>query len=395
MFFPNSKRKVSSAPHRRLRRRPRDYQAKLESLERRELLSVSPTGTTIAPTEGAAFSGAVATFTATDAGPFTATIDWGDGTTSTGSVSGGPTTFTVNGTNTYADEGTDAVSVVIVDAADSTTATAASTATVGEGDTLTPGTATVSATEGTTFSGAVATFVNTGNTANPASDFTATIDWGDGTTGTGVVSGTGGTLTVSGSHLYAGEGTNPISVVLADDAPGTATATATGTATVAEGDTLTAVGPAAVIATEGTTFAGAVATFLNTGNLANTASDFTATIDWGDGTTTQGTVGGTAGAFTVSGSHLYADEGTNPISVILADDAPGTATATATGTATVAEGDTLVAGQAATLSTTEGATFTGTVATFTNTTYAGNAASDFAGSRPICETGAAEIGVFG
>ncbi|HWB13519.1 MAG TPA: DUF4214 domain-containing protein [Pirellulales bacterium] len=460
----------------------RNYQAKLESLERRELLSVNPTGTTIAPAEGTAFTGTVATFTATDAGPFTATIDWGDGTTAAaGTISGGPTSFTVSGTNTYADEGTDTVSVVITDAADSTTATATSTATVSDADSLTPGTATVSATEGATFSGSVATFVNTTNPTSPASDFTATIDWGDGTTDTGTVSNTAGTLTVSGSHLYSDEGTNPISVILADTAPGTATATATGTATVAEGDTLAAgtattisategatftgtvatftnttnptspasdftatidwgdgttdtgvvtggagadltvsgthsytgegtftatvvladdspgtatatatttatvaegdtlaaVGPAAVIATEGATFTGAVATFVNTGNPTNPASDFTATIDWGDGTTDTGTVTGTGGALTVSGSHLYADEGTNPISVVLADDAPGTATATATGTATVAEGDTLVAGTATTVSTTEGATFTGTVATFTNTTNPTAPASDF------------------
>ncbi len=48
---------------------------------------------------------------------------------------------------------------------------------------------TITPTEGTAFSGAVATFSNTGYASNPASDFNATIDWGDGTTDTGTVSG--------------------------------------------------------------------------------------------------------------------------------------------------------------------------------------------------------------
>src|SRR5580704_11758414 len=44
-------------------------------------------------------------------------------------------------------------------------------------------------------------------------------------------------------------------------------------------------------------------------NLSDTASAFTATIDWGDGTTDTGTVVGSNGSFTVDGGHTYADEG--------------------------------------------------------------------------------------
>src|SRR5207302_425988 len=73
---------------------------------------------------------------------------------------------------------------------------------------------------------------------------------------------------------------------------------------------------------------------------AATAADFTGTIDWGDNTTTAGTaqgvtVTGGSGTLTVHGTHAYADEGVYTIKVALADDAPGTATATFTGTATV------------------------------------------------------------
>src|SRR5882672_10371212 len=44
-------------------------------------------------------------------------------------------------------------------------------------------------------------------------------------------------------------------------------------------------------------------------NSTDTASAFTATIDWGDGTTTTGTVVGSNGSFSVTGGHTYADEG--------------------------------------------------------------------------------------
>src|SRR5262249_34379296 len=77
----------------------------------------------------------------------------------------------------------------------------------------------------------------------------------------------------------------------------------------------------------------------DTGFPGNVAADFTASIDWGDGQTTAGTVsGGNGSAFTVAGSHAYAAAGQDIVKVTLADDAPGTAKATATTTATVNQG---------------------------------------------------------
>ena len=51
-----------------------------------------------------------------------------------------------------------------------------------------------------------------------------------------------------------------------------------------------------------------VASFTDT-NTNDTSFNFTASIDWGDGVTTAGTVVGTKGSFTVLGGHTYADEG--------------------------------------------------------------------------------------
>ena len=83
--------------------------------------------------------------------------------------------------------------------------------------------AAVAATEGTSFSGTVATFTDT-NTVDSASNFRGTIDWGDGTTTTGVVpTGGSGTFTVSGTHTYADgqDGPQAVSVTLSQNQTGT------------------------------------------------------------------------------------------------------------------------------------------------------------------------------
>src|SRR5262249_58170577 len=79
-------------------------------------------GSDITATEGAS-TGDIVVATFTDATPgdhtgdFTASINWGDGNTSTGTVSydAGTATYSVTGSNTYADEGSFAVAVHIAD----------------------------------------------------------------------------------------------------------------------------------------------------------------------------------------------------------------------------------------------------------------------------------------
>ena len=376
MFHPWRNHFVPN-PNRRARRRQR-RSSRFQSLEARSLLSVTPVGLTLTPTEGSAFTTTVATFTTTDEGPFTASIDWGDGTTTDGAIISGGETFSVTGTHTYADEGDDTISVLITDSADSTTATATSSVRVAEGDfgSLVP--QAISATEGTAFNGVVGNFSDDGDPAQVAGDFTAMIDWGDGATTSGTVTGGNGMFTINGQHTYADEGTFTVIASFSDDAPSIITnIPITSTATVAEADALMPSGDASVHATEGVTFNGAVATFTDTGYPDNDASDLTATIDWGDGTTTSGSVSGSDGVFTVSGQHLYGSDLSYPLVVTLADDAPGTASATATGDADVADNDTLVPSAPLTLAATEGVTFTGVVATFTDTTYPTNTPDDF------------------
>ena len=273
-------------------------------------------------------------FAIADAGDFTAAIDWGDGTTSAGTVTGGAGSFTVSSSHTYADEGSFTVKATLTDdAPGSATATASNTATVAETDVLTTAASqpTIAAIEGNSFSGAVAVF-NDSNNANVAGDFTAAIDWGDGTTTAGTVSGGSGAFTASGSHTYAEDGSFTVSVTLADDAPGTAAATAKVTATISE---------AALVAT-GVTVNGfelapltsaTVATFTHSG-AAEPAANFTATINWGDGTASAGTITLSGTTYTVQASHTYTDERTFAVSVNVTDD---TAAATANTSAVILE----------------------------------------------------------
>jgi len=302
---------------------------------------------TITGTEGTALPTTIlGTFTDAYAGDhsadFIAAVDWGDNNSSGGStnITYSAGTYTVTGSQTYFDEGTYSVRIYIYEGPPTYTLllTLTATAVIAEADVLTGQPANFSATEGLAFSNVVvATFTDpyTSSLGQTASDFTASVNWGDGSSSAGTVSLTGGTFTVRGDHTYADNGSFTVTVTLTDDTPGTATGTATSTATVAGIDSFTgsAVGP--LTGQEGTPFSGTIATFTDT-NTAVQASDLIATIDWGDGTTSAGTVSAVSGVITVSASHVY-DEGSFTYRVTLADDAPGGASATVQSTAVYTE----------------------------------------------------------
>ena len=55
-------------------------------------------------------------------------------------------------------------------------------------------------------------------------------------------------------------------------------------------------------------------------NPQGARGDYAATIDWGDGTRSAGTItGDPGGPFTVTGGHTYAEEGTYAVSVLITD----------------------------------------------------------------------------
>jgi hypothetical protein len=295
---------------------------------------------------------------------FTATIDWGDGTTSTGTIAGSNGSFSIlGGGHSYADEGDFTLSATLIRTSDATVVTGIGDVTVIEHDVLAAQGKTISGDPGQLLNNVtVATFTDT-DTAALASDFVATIDWGDGTTSTGTIAGSNGSFTVIGSgHAYASAGQDTFTVTVTDPAPGTAITSATGTANIG------LVGQEVLnSATERVALApDTVVTSFADGNLGDLPGGFVTTIDWGDGTTSAATVAGSNGAFSVEGGHTYADEGNFTLTSTVTRISDNT-TVTETENVAVAEHDVL-AGQGTTLTAAAGQPLTNaTVATFTDT----------------------------
>jgi hypothetical protein len=175
----------------------------------------------------------------------------------------------------------------------------------------------VSAVEGAPFSGVpVATFTDP-DPAATAAEYTATIAWGDTTSSAGTISGpTGGPFTVTGSHTYLEEGIYTVTVTITDTDFPANQATVRSTATVVDA-ALTAT--CATPAISSTSFSGPVAHLVDA-DPNGMVSDYTATIAWGDVTSSAGAVTGPLGGpFTVSGSHTYTTTGPFTITISIAD----------------------------------------------------------------------------
>jgi hypothetical protein len=199
--------------------------------------AITATGTTFGATEGQPFAAqTVANFHDPDpmstAAEYNATIDWGDGSSSppppvtitlTGTSSSG-NDFAVKGDHTYTQEGTYAVKVTITDVDNpSNTATATSTAKVV--DAVLHSSCAAAPVSPQSFSGPTATFTDDNAFATKA-DFSATIDWGDGSSSSGTISGGPGVgpYTVSGSHTYSTTGAFTITTTIKDDGGATTSA---------------------------------------------------------------------------------------------------------------------------------------------------------------------------
>ncbi|HEV3342525.1 MAG TPA: DUF4214 domain-containing protein, partial [Pirellulales bacterium] len=188
-------------------------------------------------------------------------------------------------------------------------ATAIGTATVADAA-VSAAAVTAAATEGAAFNGILATFIDAAG-SEPIGDYKATIDWGDGTVrSNATVAFNSGVFTVSGTHTYAEEGTRSAVVTIAHDSAPTVSVVET----VIVADAPLA-GTSATIAT-GSTVSGIVASFRDP-DAGDTVADYSASIDWGDGQTSPGSIGvGTgAGQFNVTGNHSYSDNSPHTISV--------------------------------------------------------------------------------
>ena len=194
--------------------------------------NVSPIaeGYAYSPLGTGSFSGGVA--------PYTASINWGDGTTSSGNISVNPNGgYYVSAPKAYLEEGLYATQITVTDAAGAS-ATAQGSMNVTDAY-LAPTGINFTTRKKTTFNGPVATFTD----ADPngvLADYTATVNWGDGTTiacpGTAcaISAQPSGAFQVQASHQYVRQGSYSVTIQVRDG--GGFSSSVTSTATVNAGD---------------------------------------------------------------------------------------------------------------------------------------------------------------
>jgi len=275
---------------------------------------------TINATQGQALNNVlVATFTQGDLGnapaDFTATINWGDATTSPGTIqASGSNSFNILGSHTYSTGGTFTVTVALTDLGSTGSAVVsgvtinvtstgpvastpnpiASTAVVGAAPLTGSAGNVITGVEGnSTGTALLGTFVD-GDPAATAASYTSgggsvVVNWGDGSAPqtlaasnlTAIGTASSVTWTINAAHTYTEEGTYAYKItVTASD----------GAATIVSGSAVIAdaalVAGAATFLTPSTGVAiprsTVVATFDDANTFATT-SDFTGVVDWGDG----------------------------------------------------------------------------------------------------------------
>jgi streptogramin lyase len=288
-------------------------------------LPVIGSGLAFAGLSGQSFSGAVAslntTLSAGAVGGLSATIDWGDSTTSTGTlVNNGNGTVTINGAHTYAAAG-DYVTNVVVTGSGIDAVRVTGDATIVPGATFSAAGMPVPAhQEDKTFTAAVATFIG------PAATYTASINWGNGVTTTGSVILVSGVYQVVGSINYAVQGNYNITVSISGGSNAAVVHTS-----VAISDTPLVVTAAAPVVLLGRIAIGITAYF--TDDTDSAARNYNASINWGDNSSSSGVVVSLgSGQYTVLGLHVYRRGGnyslTTTITTIHGEDTGATASGT-------------------------------------------------------------------
>lgn len=337
-------------------------------------ITVKPPATPPSVVEGQTTPYLLATLTDADPNPtfassYTPTITFDDGTTAVGTVQADPNVagqFDIFSGHPL-EEGAHPISVNVVDAGGAT-ATINETLNVQDAALSSSPGVTVTGTAGQPFSTILGSFSDAYTGSFPE-DFTALVNWGDGTSPTyaNIIQGqAAGEFAVVGGHAYSSFGSYTYSIAVVD--VGGATTTIQGAATIADA-TLTAGTPIAIRTVEGVALANTPLANFSSTNPAAVAGQFQATVDWGDGTTTAGTVTGSAArGFQVVGGHAYPEEGNYPVTVDIVSMPGGGggqgSTLSINATANVADAPLTV--NAVPLAVTEQAAFTSAVATFTD-----------------------------
>jgi hypothetical protein len=368
--------------------------------------SLSSSGATITGIEGTATAATTLIATSTDSDPngtiadFTTApgsvvVNWGDGsapetlTAANLTMSGIPdgVVFSVTAPHTYAEAGNYQITLTATDAGGATTV-AHGAAVIADAKLTASAPVALTPTTGALLSNVVVGTFTDANTGAPDSDFSATIDWGDGTAtsiGTVVAATPAGTFNVLGTHAYAKPGSYATRIVVTDvdgsvvNIPGTATVSDASLAGSARNFT----------AQEGQSTGTIVLATIDNPNTLAGVTQLTATVDWGDSTgiftvpvtPTGGTPSDTL--FQVTGSHTYAEEGVFTVKVTVTTTGgattappPVTSSSPLTGTATVLDAPLTAVGSGSIQGIEGNSTGSKLVATWTDTNP-GATVSDF------------------
>ncbi|GEM_PF-6941616 len=242
---------------------------------------------------------------------YTVIVNWGDGTTSTGLQS--------SANHAYSSTGTFSVSITSTDSKGASSTKSCSTITVNPtGGNNPPTISSCNLGASSVIVGNTAT-INYAITDPEGDSYTVIVNWGDGTTSTGLQS--------SANHAYSAAGTFSVSIT-ATDSKGLSSTRTCGTITVTPaGGNNPPVIPSCSMSSSSITVGTAL-------SLTYAVSDpdgdtFTATVNWGDGSTTSGTA--------TSASHSYSSTGTFSTTVI-ATDSKGASASRVCGSVSVTSG---------------------------------------------------------
>jgi hypothetical protein len=258
------------------------------------------------------------------------TINWGDTTSTT--ILSADLGADRQVQHTFAEEGSANISVDLTTSDGTYIGVASHAVTITDAE-LDASSNDISATEGlNSGTQTLATFTDLGG-AEDVSEYSATVIWDTNASvpvaeDAVVVSDGNGGFLVQGAHTYAEEGAYNFRVSITHE--NGITATVDGTATVDDAP-LQGSGVDPLTAKEGTPKTFVVATFTDD-NPNAPLCDFTATIDWGDGSSpTDGVISQNSdGSFSVSGTHTYprATKGASDTITVDVSDVGGAATET-------------------------------------------------------------------
>jgi hypothetical protein len=204
--------------------------------------------------------------------------------------------------------------------------------------------------------GALVAVFEDGDPTSSTSDFSGTISWGDGKTSSftsaNVVLDPASTLTariydVYANHTYGAQGAYPVTATIRDVGGSALKNEAGAVITVTNGVSLLGTLPAAITSgvVEGKSTRQQWVTFTDN-NPSAVGGDFSGTINWGDGTSSNLSFANfipvtpsspAVTQFAVVGSHTYADKGTYNVYVSITDVLGGSKASTEVMTVTVAD----------------------------------------------------------